>query len=68
MSTFLFDSKVIFKQKRYWIKYFSSHTTEELFSPEQKLGMRSAMKLLLSALPITIRPTFEIHYFARSVK
>jgi hypothetical protein len=29
---------------------------EALFSPEQKLGMRSAMKLLLSAMPITIRP------------
>ena len=41
---------------------------EALFSPEQKLGMRSAMKLLLSAMPITIRPTFEIHYFARSEK
>ncbi len=30
--------------------------------------MRSAMKLLLSAVPITIRPTLEIQYFARSVK
>jgi hypothetical protein len=46
----------------------SMQTAEVLFSPEQKLGMRSAMKLLLSALPITIRPTSKIHYFARSVK
>ncbi|APU72246.1 hypothetical protein BI355_1947 [Companilactobacillus crustorum] len=37
-------------------------------SPEQKLGMRSAMKSLLPALPVTMRPSLEIHYFARSVK
>jgi hypothetical protein len=27
-----------------------------------------AMKSLLPALPVTMRPTSKIHYFARSVK
>ncbi|APU72273.1 hypothetical protein BI355_1974 [Companilactobacillus crustorum] len=37
-------------------------------SPEQKLGMRSAMRSLLAALPVTMRPSLEIHYFTLRVK
>ncbi len=48
--------------------YFINQKIEMKFSLEQELGMHSAMKLLLPALPVTIRPTLEIHYFARSEK
>ncbi len=46
----------------------SNQLIEILFSLEQELGMRSAVKSLLMALPFTMRPTLKIHYFARSVK
>ncbi len=52
----------------YYLVFKGVQTKEALYSPEQKFGMRSAMRSLLPAMPVTMRPTSKIHYFARSVK